>query len=204
MKNTVKFMSLAVLAVMLNACGNEKKSDTETDDASQAEQHTMDMTEEQEAKETHTMPENTKAESKELRIDDAALSFQDDTATGVWEAYNKVKNALVAGDGTVAKQEAANLAMIFSEDTAKLKMMAEQIAMTEDLETQREAFSHFSNAITNYFKRTLSTGTLYKQHCPMAFDGVGADWISQESAIENPYFGDKMLNCGSVTATITN
>ena len=82
--------------------------------------------------------------------------------------------------------------------------IAEGITTAEDLEAQRKAFSQFSNAITSYFKVSLSTGTLYRQHCPMAFDGKGADWLSKESAIKNPYFGDKMLNCGSVTATITN
>ena len=34
--------------------------------------------------------------------------------------------------------------------------------------------------------------------CPMAFDGKGAYWITESREIRNPYFGEKMLNCGEV------
>jgi Cu(I)/Ag(I) efflux system membrane fusion protein len=36
----------------------------------------------------------------------------------------------------------------------------------------------------------------------MANDNKGADWLSFDKAIKNPYFGDKMLQCGSVEQTI--
>lgn len=39
-------------------------------------------------------------------------------------------------------------------------------------------------------------GKVYQQHCPMAFDNTGANWLSQQPAIRNPYFGDDMLECG--------
>ena len=37
----------------------------------------------------------------------------------------------------------------------------------------------------------------------MAFDYEGADWLSREPAILNPYFGDEMLTCGTVTANLS-
>ena len=43
---------------------------------------------------------------------------------------------------------------------------------------------------------------LFIQHCPMANDRLGADWISGEEKILNPYFGHSMIGCGSVTKTI--
>ena len=43
----------------------------------------------------------------------------------------------------------------------------------------------------------------YVQHCPMAFDNAGANWLSEESAIRNPYFGDAMLTCGSTIDTLS-
>ena len=43
---------------------------------------------------------------------------------------------------------------------------------------------------------------IYVQHCPMADNNSGADWLSLEKAIKNPYFGDKMLTCGSVVRII--
>jgi Cu(I)/Ag(I) efflux system membrane fusion protein len=44
--------------------------------------------------------------------------------------------------------------------------------------------------------------TLYIQHCPMADENKGADWLSMEKEILNPYFGKSMLTCGEVTGTI--
>jgi Cu(I)/Ag(I) efflux system membrane fusion protein len=32
----------------------------------------------------------------------------------------------------------------------------------------------------------------------MAFNNSGAYWLSDNATIRNPYFGDKMLSCGSV------
>ena len=37
----------------------------------------------------------------------------------------------------------------------------------------------------------------------MANDNNGADWISKEKEIKNPYYGDEMLTCGSILETIT-
>ena len=37
----------------------------------------------------------------------------------------------------------------------------------------------------------------------MVADGEGGDWISDVPSVLNPYFGDAMLNCGSVTATLS-
>jgi Cu(I)/Ag(I) efflux system membrane fusion protein len=42
-------------------------------------------------------------------------------------------------------------------------------------------------------------GTIYVQHCPMADNNKGADWLSKEKEIKNPYFGNSMLTCGEVT-----
>ena len=44
--------------------------------------------------------------------------------------------------------------------------------------------------------------TVYYQHCPMADDGKGANWLSKESAIKNPYYGSQMLSCGKTVETI--
>ena len=43
---------------------------------------------------------------------------------------------------------------------------------------------------------------VYIQYCPMAFNDKGADWLSYDSYIRNPYFGDLMLKCGLVTDSI--
>jgi hypothetical protein len=42
----------------------------------------------------------------------------------------------------------------------------------------------------------------YYQFCPMAKDGKGANWLSKENAVKNPYYGTMMLSCGKVIETI--
>jgi hypothetical protein len=44
----------------------------------------------------------------------------------------------------------------------------------------------------------LGGTTAYYEFCPMAFNNSGAYWLSDNAVIRNPYFGDKMLTCGSV------
>jgi len=35
-------------------------------------------------------------------------------------------------------------------------------------------------------------------------NGKGANWLSKEEAVKNPYYGSQMLTCGSVQETINN
>jgi hypothetical protein len=44
----------------------------------------------------------------------------------------------------------------------------------------------------------VSSGAVYKAYCPMANNNQGATWLSDSKEIRNPYFGDKMLKCGSL------
>lgn len=205
MKNTLKLGMFATTALMLISCGNDKKTETENTDEIVLEERTLDdkeMKGMETKKETQSIAEKSSV-STEMKIDKAPLAFRETSSQAVWDAYTNVKLALIASDAAKAKTAAANLAMIFDESNAGLKSKAESIATTEDLKEQRKAFSQFSVAAEKYFKNKVAAGTLYKQHCPMAFDGKGADWLSNEEAIQNPYYGDKMLNCGSVIATIT-
>ena len=74
----------------------------------------------------------------------------------------------------------------------------------ENIEEQRKQFDFLSQALINAIKVFgIPNDTFYVQHCPMAFDNAGADWISSVEEIKNPYFGDKMLTCGLVQETIT-
>lgn len=40
--------------------------------------------------------------------------------------------------------------------------------------------------------------SMYRAHCPMAFDDAGADWLQVDEQIANPYFGASMLRCGTI------
>ena len=43
---------------------------------------------------------------------------------------------------------------------------------------------------------------IYVQHCPMANDGKGANWLSKENQVKNPYYGSKMMTCGKTVETL--
>lgn len=79
----------------------------------------------------------------------------------------------------------------------------ENIRQSTDLEEQREQFDFLSRVLIPTVQvYGLSGQKVYVQHCPMANDNNGADWLSYEDQIRNPYFGDRMLKCGTVTDTI--
>ncbi|TAD94802.1 MAG: DUF3347 domain-containing protein [Bacteroidetes bacterium] len=130
-------------------------------------------------------------------------------------AYFAVKDALVETDSKTAKYNAGELVAtlakvennlmtdsqkkLWEENVAKLKTDAENIGKTDDVEMQRIHFEGVSNAlflIISSFK--ANTATVYQQFCPMAFNNKGGAWLSDKKEIRNPYFGDKMLKCGSV------
>jgi hypothetical protein len=70
----------------------------------------------------------------------------------------------------------------------------------KDIEEKRSYFSHISEIVYCTVKSYALKDDmeLYATYCPMAFDGKGAYWISETKEIKNPYFGAKMVNCGSV------
>jgi Cu(I)/Ag(I) efflux system membrane fusion protein len=77
------------------------------------------------------------------------------------------------------------------------------VAGAASLEKQRRQFRYFSQALINTLTVFGADETLYVQYCPMAFDGEGANWISAEAPIRNPYYGDAMLSCGSTVDTLS-
>jgi hypothetical protein len=130
-------------------------------------------------------------------------------------AYYSVKNALIGSDATAAAAKAGELisaiggidmkALSAADHTAfmgtldKLKKDAETIATSGKIETQRTAFSSLSNTIFTLAKTArLSAEPVYQQYCPMK----KMYWLSNETAIKNPYYGKMMLTCGKVTETL--
>ncbi|PHI21220.1 hypothetical protein CEQ90_04160 [Lewinellaceae bacterium SD302] len=129
-------------------------------------------------------------------------SFKDGMTGKVWQNYLHVRTALVNTDADEAAVAAGNLTEALTSERADLKKAAMAISKAKDIETQRVAFVDLSVEMEKLLDGALSNGTVYKQHCPMAFDGAGANWLSEVSEIRNPYYGDKMLKCGKVVAEI--
>jgi hypothetical protein len=114
--------------------------------------------------------------------------------------YLKLKDALVASDVTKSTQAVAELSKSidaspeFSQKN-DLKKQVAVMAKTTDLEKQRAAFADVSTTIWETAKsQKWSNQELFYQYCPMK----KTYWLSTESSIKNPYYGSKMLACGSV------
>ena len=97
---------------------------------------------------------------------------------------------------------AAKIDKELTADQAALKVVAAAMAQESSIEKQREQFSDFTEKSEPMFKEFLSNGKMYKQFCPMAFEGKGGYWVSTSEDIKNPYYGNKMLTCGKVVEVI--
>lgn len=134
-----------------------------------------------------------------------SISFKDEKLSDVYTSYLALKDALVASNFQEAKL-AANV-MAKSLISANLKSLALESATTignaKGIANQRKEFTNLSNAMIALFKKsTLSSGTIFVQHCPMANDGDGGDWLASEKKIQNPYYGSEMMECGAVIEDI--
>lgn len=128
-------------------------------------------------------------------------------------SYLDLKDALVASDVQTASEEAAEMLGTLPEMRPEwgegeretlltFERVLHRISKATDLKAQRTQFRLLSEALIEIAK-PLGTARvpLYLQYCPMANDNKGAYWISRDSSIRNPYYGDAMLTCGEVRAT---
>lgn len=177
MKKTI--VLLTCLGVL--ACG-EKKSDTSK------------------TQEVITVDTQPKAYTSAPR----EAEFKDSTITRVYDNYNTLKTALVNTDAAEAKKQAAQLQTSLNdiEGAESLKAATASLIAKDDIEEQREDFQNITARVKVLVENSIQEGTLFYQYCPMAFEGKGAYWISNEKTIRNPYWGDKMLTCGVVDQEI--
>lgn len=154
---------------------------------------------------TETAPEGDMNKAETTGVEEKAdAEFSDETVKKAYDNYLKVKEAMVAADPEQAKTAASALENTFkdAEDQSKVVDAAKQIASSDDINKQRESFSELTAAMEPVLKNSITSGAIYKQFCPMAFEGKGDYWYSDTKTIRNPYFGHKMLDCGRTEETI--
>jgi len=128
--------------------------------------------------------------------------FSNEKVKQAYEEYLAVKDALVRTDASASRKSAENLRNTLNEARPEIAEIAGSMVATENINQQREIFSELTAAMEPVLKEAISSGKIYKQFCPMAFEGKGDFWYSNSEEIRNPYFGDKMLKCGRVEETI--
>lgn len=128
------------------------------------------------------------------------VQFKETATQTSFEHYIGVKSALVASDNAEAQKHANMLLASLTEAKAEQSLLdaTKQLSEASDINKQREAFSKVTKGMETVLKGALSSGEIYKQFCPMAFEGKGDYWYSNSKEIRNPYYGDKMLKCGRV------
>lgn len=164
---------------------------------------------------TATGPGASTAPVQPLEVDKQAKT----AVQQLFDRYFLLKDALVKDDLTTAKKQAGELKKAFENTGMSLFTgkahdhwmrhsgaaveALNMLAAATDIEGARKYFKPLSGQMVALAKAFGPFGeTVYVQHCPMADNNTGADWLSLDEQIKNPYFGDKMLKCGSVTATI--
>jgi Cu(I)/Ag(I) efflux system membrane fusion protein len=195
-------LSAAVFTFFANCSGNKK----EDDHAAHEDHAAKDTTE-------HGSASTAAAEATEPQFQVDA-SFQNQLAS-VFTSYVELKDAFVASDAGKVKEEAKQTDEALAKVDMKLLSGAahndwmnylspiqsslKEIQAAADIEAQRRAFSNLSD---NLYKSVKAFGLggkeAFYEFCPMAFNNEGAYWLSDQEQIRNPYFGDKMLTCGSV------
>ena len=181
MRRVFKFVTPVTAALILAACGNGSAT--------------------KEGPESHADTSNAETAS----VNSIATSLKDGKLNAVYQHYIHLTTALVNSDAAEAKV-AANAIEAGSremEGGSVIAAQASKITNASDIEVQRAAYEVLSNNMIELVKKSgLSSGELYVDYCPMAFDDKGAAWLSNNKEIRNPYFGDKMLKCGEIKETI--
>lgn len=140
-------------------------------------------------------------------------------ASGILDSYLEIKEALASDNSTKAATAGDALAKAFANyDKAALdavqkssyerivdeaREQAEHIGESKGrIDHQREHFDALSASMISLVAVIGSDRILYQDYCPMYNDNKGANWLSSVEEIENPYYGSKMLTCGSMKKEI--
>lgn len=114
--------------------------------------------------------------------------------------YLVIKDALVSSDSKASSRVIGDFVEIIKADKdfaqkSDLLKAVEAMHKSSDIEKQRTSFEKVSTIMWEVVKQSGALSQdVYYQYCPMK----KAYWLSNESAIKNPYYGSKMLSCGSV------
>ena len=209
MKSNFFSYLIAGSAFLFSACGNNaEKTTNETGTTTKDSSTTSTAT-------TATDDEALTQEKPNFtNVDPKTSASMDQVVTH----YLHVKNALANDNGTeaatgakamvdaLAKVDHSALAgdqmKLYMDVAESLKEHAEHIAASK-IDHQREHFVMMSKDVYDLVKGFGADQALYVDHCPMADNNKGANWLSDTKEItSNPYMGKKMPKCGTVEKVV--
>ena len=216
MKNIIfSIITLVAISAVTISCNqsSSKNSEQQANDST-AVSETKDLSA---ATQNDTTAAVTSRDTLSQKVEKSAVKeqAQNFSIEPIVKDYLVLKNALVADNDKAAanagkqlfatlskvdmKTIAANKHKEFMDIFENAKENAEHIGDNAGkIDHQREHLASLSKDVSDLIALFGTTQKLYQDYCPMYDDGKGAVWISEAKAIKNPYYGGKMLTCGSV------
>lgn len=162
-----------------------------------------------------TRPDDHTRTDEPLEVSEALAA----TLRGVIASYLRAQRRLAADDLAGAREAAGALAEALAEPpppepaealeawrsiAEEARAHAARLAAAETIQDARGAFEPLSAQLARAL-RVFGNPTehaLALAFCPMAFDDRGAEWIQEQGAVDNAYFGAAMRTCGTLRATV--
>ncbi len=150
-----------------------------------------------------TMKNETAKETNETAIE--ASSFGK-----LFSDYFDLKDAFIQSDEKSVLGKASNLEkqiesihmtaltqeqhIVWMKVYIQISELSKELSTTDKIDVQRKTFSELSKDFYELAKVAQLKYQVFYQHCPMFNNG--SDWLSRESEIKNPFYGNQMLTCG--------
>ena len=194
-------------------------------ESSEYQQHQMHQAKEESIPMTqgadhHQHQASEKRERKAEETQQAAPDNFESQLAQILQAYFETAEALAADDFKTATEKMelvlsrlkqADPKLLEEAKRAQWKQIYEAVIQATQqflkapvIEAARTAFAPISEQMEKAV-RTFGSGDLapvYRLHCPMALGSRGASWLQPRAQVNNPYYGESMLRCGSVTDTL--
>jgi superfamily I DNA/RNA helicase len=78
-----------------------------------------------------------------------------------------------------------------------------EMVSKQTIEEKRTVLKALTDNLFNLLRTVQYNGNkVFLVNCPMAFNNQGAQWLNPIDSVVNPYFGSKMLHCGSTVDSL--
>lgn len=224
MKTIIRLTSAIFLisALTLSACGDRKSGQKRTHEHSHLHGYDSNaMTTEKDSLAGHIMHKSLQDNfaHREIIILDNPYTAGRNVITGMKEvvsAYLALKDAFANDDAAATNVIASMMARkvrfveaasltgdgkdAWEQHSALYISKLAELQHIQSLDDKRSYFGHISEIVYCTIKsfNLKEEMDLYAAYCPMAFGGQGAYWITESRELRNPYFGEKMSDCGRI------
>jgi len=200
LKITIGTLAIILFSLTAVACTGNKKADAKMDTTETAHDHNDGHHANSEKKEMNHGDMTTVKSSKSnlivasyLQLKNALVADDAGEAAVAAKAMIKAFKGFDISDYTAAQQK--EIAEIIEDASEQVEHISEN---ADKIDHQREHFEVLSTDVADLLAIVGTEKTLYVDYCPMA----KSSWLSESKEIKNPFYGKKMMTCGSVKSQI--